>query len=323
VADERDSTVEEFFDPSFLAELEGLAGEGKGLPAPIALTSGEGEKLARFLAPAGAAQPLDEEAFVALPTGALLERGNALIDLARSGSAGRDALQAVENFIVFFQTLVPTLSEEAASDIKRFFFRLVPTLIHISYNDFSLDKEKRIEGVAALRNLETILIEISNVRLAPSEKELVFRNIDQMAAFIAVGEYTMANEAISSQLLGIIRGNKLTRALFRLMEVEVTVQVYLKERFGYLTPQIRIPEDLEALGEYGPLRVLDEESAFGDRKRFIQVHIPEIQILRDIVMRLVRADGSETYDLRLDALGSAELTIPPGAYSLGLVYQPE
>jgi hypothetical protein len=161
------------------------------------------------------------------------------------------------------------------------------------------------------------------VRLAPTERELVFKNIDQMASFIAAGEYTMANEVISSQLIGIIRSNKITRALFRLMEVEVSIQRYLKEKLGYLTPQIRVPEDMGPLAEYGPIRVLDEETLDGTHKRFLQVQIPEIPILRDIVLRLVHMGDERAYDLRLDALGSTELAVEPGIYSLGLVYQPE
>jgi hypothetical protein len=263
---------------------------------------------------------ITEEAFVALPDTALLPRTDVLMQLCRGGGRAQ-AVQAVENFIVFFQALIPTVAHEGAVQIKRFFFRLAPTLIHIAYNDFADDEPKRSDGRAALHNLETVLIEIANVRLTPSEVELVFRNIDQMAAFIAVGEYTMANEVISAQLLQIIRGNQLTRALFRLMEVEVSVQCYLKERFGYLTPQIRVPEDLAPLAEYGPIRILEEEAPDGELKSFIQVQLPEIAYLRNVVLRLMAADGT-TRDLRLDAVGSAELNVSPGTYTLGLVYQP-
>jgi hypothetical protein len=313
---------EDFFDPSFLAELEGLAAMDKGAPAPLSLSSNLSGKLRAFLTgPDPAAPPLGEAAFVELASGPLHERIDVLVEIARGGGR-QQAGHAVESFVVFFQALVPTLAEEGARDIKRFFFRLVPTLLHIAYNDFADDLTKRSEGQSALRNLETILIEISNVRLAPSERELVFKNIDQMAAFIAVGEYTMANEVISSQLLEIIRGNKLTRALFRLMEVEANVQVYLKEKAGYLTPQIRIPDDAARLTEYGPVRML-EEDVLGERKLFLQVQIPEIPILRDIVLRLVNPDDDRIHDLRMDALGSTELTVPPGHYRLGLVYEPE
>ena len=41
-----------------------------------------------------------------------------------------------------------------------------------------------------------------------------------------------------------------------------------------------------------------------------------------IVLHLAAADASRSYDLRLDALGSVEVDVPPGVYSLGLVYQP-
>jgi hypothetical protein len=313
--------VEEFFDPASLAELEGLAAIDRGSPGRPTPASSLDEKLSDFLRAPGAPTPLTEEAFVMLPNAGIIERSNVLVDTCR-GAPRPEPAQAVENFIVFFQALVPTLSEEGGRDIKRFFFRLAPTLIQIAFHDFADDGAGRAEGRAALTNLETILIEISNVRLAPSERELVFRNIDQMASFIAAGAYAMANEVISSQLLGIIRGNKLTRALFRLMEVEVSIQVYLKERFGYLTPQIQVPEDAAVLNDYGPLRVLEEECPDGQRRWFLQVHIPEIPILRDIVLRLVDAKGA-AHDFRLDALGSVELNVPPGHYGLGLVYQPE
>jgi len=320
--DEAELRDDEFFDASFLAELEGLASMDKGgVPTPLSLPGRLTDKLDAFLAgEAPGDPPIDEETFVSLPNSALLERITRLVEICRA-STRSSAVQAVENFIIFFQALVPTVAEEGAKQIKRFFFRLAPTLIHIAYNDFADDEEKRTEGLEALRNLETILIEIANVRLAPSESQLVFRNIDQMAAFISVGEYTMSNEVISSQLLMIIRGNKMTRALFRLMEVEVSIQVYLKERLGYLTPQLRLPEDIDALRDYGPIRILEEET-LDERKMFLQIQIPEIPFLRDIVLHVVAPSG-KTYDLRLDALGSTELNLPPGAYSLGLVYQPD
>ena len=315
-----ESSDEDFFDPSFLAELEGLASMEKGVPTPFSLSGSLTDRLVEFLAPDDSGvDALDEEAFVELPSPIVVERLNRLVEICRRGPQ-RGAVQPVENFIVFFQALVPTAHGDAARQIQRFFFHLAPTLIHIAYNDFGDTEEERTEGKAALRNLETILIEIANIRLAPSESELVFRNIDQLAAFISVGEYSMSNEVISSQLLQIIRSNKMTRALFRLMEVEVNIQVYLKERLGYLTPQLRIPEDLDVLQDYGPIRILEEDT-LDERKLFIQVHIPEIPFLREIVLHAVGEDG-KTHDLRLDALGSTELTLPPGTYSLGLVYQP-
>jgi hypothetical protein len=59
----------------------------------------------------------------------------------------------------------------------------------------------------------------------------------------------------------------------------------------------------------------------GPSRTLLQVHIPDVPFLRDVVVHLAGSDGTG-YDLRLDALGSAELTVPPGAYSIGLVYQP-
>jgi len=231
-------------------------------------------------------------------------------------------VRAVESFIVFFQALLPTLGEEGSREVRRFFFRLAPTLIHIGYNDFSEVDDRRREGRQALQSLENVLIEVSSVRLTPSETELAFRSIDQMAAFIGAGEYAMATEVISTQLLEIIVRNKVMRSLFRIMEVEVNIQRYLKENLGYSTPQIRIPDDFARLAEYGPLRVLKESDLDGAVRCLIQVQIPHVPILRDIVLHLAAADASRSYDLRLDALGSVEVDVPPGVYSLGLVYQP-
>lgn len=312
--------AEDFFDSSFLAELEALAGVPEIAPTSRDAGAQLPEKLRAFLAPEEpGGPPLTEESFLALAPGDLLRRTNALVEICRDGGKP-GAAQAVENFVVFFQALVPRLTE-GASEVERVFFRLVPTLIHIAHNDFSEREEQRAEGSAALRNLETILIEISGVRLAPSEVDLVFRSIDHMSAFIGAGEYTMANEVISSQLLSIIARNKLTRALYRLMEVEVSLQRYLKARLGHTTPQLRVPEDIPALSEYGPIRVLQEETFDGGTARYVQVQLPDIPILRDIVLKLVGPSGY-VRDLRFDALGSAPLDVPPGLYQLGLVYQP-
>lgn len=316
---------EDFFDASFMAELEELAATPSPQAGPQHVPSTLPEKLSAFLAPPPDLPqegPLTEEGFAGLPTSRLAERTNTLIELCRQGGKS-GAVQAVENFVVFFQALVPTLSQEGSRQIKRLFFRLVPTLIHIAYNDFSASDEGRAEGLAALRNLETILIEISSVRLAPTESELVFRSIDQMASLIGVGEYAMADQIISSHLLSIIARNKLTRALYRIMEVEVSIQKYLNEKLGYRTPQFRIPEDIAVLSEYGPLQIFLEEAPDGARRRFLQVHLPEIPIVRDVVLHLVSEDAQQGEDLRLDGLGTVELTVPDGAYRLGLVYQPK
>jgi len=329
--DERDEAAAlpgegDFFDPSFVAELEALAAAHTGPQSPRTISATLHDHLRAFLqrqGPEGEVEPqqiLSEEEFVALSAASLAQRTNGLLETCRQAGA-TEAVRTVESFIVFFQALVPTLVDEGAREVKRFFFRLAPTLLHIAYNDFSDTDDRRRDGQAALKSLEAVLLEISSVRLTPSETEVVFRSIDQMAAFIGVGEYAMASEIISTQLLGIIQRNKLMRALFRLMEVEVSVQRFLKAHLGYATPQIRVPEDFEALAEYGPLRVLHETPFDGPSRYLLQVHIPDVPFLRDVVVHLAGADGTG-YDLRLDALGSTELTVPPGTYSIGLVYQP-
>ena len=315
--------MEEFFDPSFLSELESLAAlpSGHAPSVPDLLP----EKLAAFLDPRpddGVPERLDEAGFVALSPALLAERTNVLMEICRH--SGKTApVQAVESFIVFFQALVPSLHEDAAPAIKGVFFRLVPTLLHIAYADFGDRDDARQEGRKALHDLETILIEISRVRLAPSESQLVFKSIDQLSAFIGAGDYALANEVISSRLLSIISRNRLTRALYRLMEVEVSIQIYLKERLGYSTPRVTIPHDYATLADYGPLRILSEEGLDGTMRRFVQVHLPDLEVLRDIVLRLVPTGGGPNHDLRFDALGSAELKVPAGTYSLGLLYEPE
>jgi hypothetical protein len=314
-----DVAQEEFFDTSFLAELEDLAkSAGRSAAAAHPLSSELHRKLEDFLR-GGEGRPAiaSEDAFATLSRPALAERTNELLSLCRE-SPHTVAVQGVENFIVFFQALVPTLGPEQAEQVTRLFHRLVPTLLHMAHDPGSASAE---ESHTALRNLESILIEIASVRLTPTESELIFRSIDQMVAFVNAAEFTMANEVISSQLLGIISRNRLTRALFRLMEVEVSVQKYLKERLGYLTPRIRLPEDVEALSEYGPIRIFDEESFDGPR-RLLQVHLPDIPILRDIVLHLAGEAPAGSYDLRFDALGTAELSVPDGTYDLGFVYQP-
>ncbi len=316
--------MEEFFDPSFLSELESLVAlpgaEAHAAFVPTSLS----ERLASFLAPRperGEGAPLDEAGFLDLTPQGVAERTNPLLEVCpHSDRAG--AVQAVENLVVFFQALVPTLPEDAARAIKGVFFHLVPTLIHIAYNDFSEREDARREGRQAFQHLETILIEISSVRLAPSESQLVFRSIDQLTAFIGVGDYTLANEVISTRLLSIISRNKLTRALYRLMEVEVSIQRYLKEKLGYSTPQVRIPEDFAVLADFGPIRVFSEEGLDGVPRHFLQVQLPDLPILRDIVPRPGPNRGGLAPDLRSDSLGSAEADLPAGTYGMGLLYEP-
>jgi hypothetical protein len=316
---------QDFFDAEFLSELEELANVGGGrAPGATEVSSVAAEGLQEFLTPPegwGVAGPLDEQAFVALSSDQLGERIGVLVEVCRHGGTGV-AARAVENTVVFVQALVPTLASEGAEAIKRVFFRLVPTLIHIAYNDFSPDPGKREDGRTALRNLERILIEISSIRLAPAEGELIFRSIDQMTGFIGVAEYTMANDVISSQLLSIIERNRLQRALFRLMEAEVAIQRFLKEKLGHATPRLRIPDDVPHLGEYAPIRVFSEEGSDGATRQFLEIQVPNMPDLTDVVVKVVGEETGEQHDLRLDALGSAELLLPDGAWALGLIYQP-
>lgn len=313
----------DFFDDSFLSELEelaGLAAGGKGA-VPAAAPSAQ---LATFLdrePGPGQGASLTEDEFVALPTHGLTARVNLLLDLCREGGKP-DAVQAVDNFVVFFRALIPTLPEGGSAQIKRVFFRLVPTLIHIAYNDFGDDAEKRQEGREALRNLERVLIEISGVRLAPAESDLVFRSIDQITAFVAVGEYAMADQVVSSRLLSLIARNKVLRALFRVMEAEVGVQRYLKERLGYSTPELRLPGDIEALADYAPMRIFEEEGLDGTYHRFIQVQLPDLHDPSAVVLHVTSKDTGQVWELGLDALGSSPLDLPDGVYTLGLVYVP-
>ena len=308
-----------FFDDSFLAELEGLA-SGPGPQAPLGpLEDDLHERLAAILRHGG--QPMGEEAFAALPPDAVLDRTDALLETCRL-SPKRGALEAVENFVVFFQALLPTLHGAPAREIQRVFFRLVPVLLHIAWHEFSGRPEERAEGRKALKGLESILLEIAGVRLQPSESELVLRSIDQIAGFLGAGEYTMAEELVTTRLLAIIRKNKVARALYRIMEVEVGIQVYLKEKLGYTTPKVRIPDDFADLSDYGPLRVLREDTAEG-AKTFLQFQLPDLPRLRDVVVTLMREDGVIGYELRLDALGSVELRLSSGTWRIGLTYEPE
>jgi len=316
------SEASEFFDASFLEELRDLAHAAEEQHLATAGVDLH-ERLGAVLAPLpGSSTPLDAAAFLELPDTLFRARGDVLLEICRE-SPRRGALEDVENFIVFIQALVPTLSPEGAHEIKRAFFRLIPTLLHIAHHDFSGREEDRTEGHAALDSLQNVLLEISSVRLAPSEGDLVFRSVDQLAALIDAGQYAMADELVSSRLLALIRKNKVARALYRIMEVEVSVQRYLKDKLGHPTPQIRVPEDLVALQEYGAVRVLHEQAPGGSVTTYLQIQLPELPMLRDVVLRLVRDDGTQSLDKRLDNLGCTPLEVDPGTYRIGLVYQPE
>lgn len=154
-------------DSEFLSELEGLAATADRLGSPAAVARNEFEA---FLAPApGGSQPLDEDAFVALSPALVTERTDALLEAARR-SDQREAGEAVDSFVVFFQALVPGLGPEAGEQVRRLFFRLAPTLLHLTHAGFAGPPQ---EGIAALARLETILIEVSSVRLSPDRKSVV------------------------------------------------------------------------------------------------------------------------------------------------------
>jgi hypothetical protein len=104
---------QETFDAVFLSQLEGLVADS-GVAVSSAAhgaadARGYRETLAAFLAPlVPGGPPIGEEAFLGMSPGVLAERCNGLIQAGRR-STRRDAAQAVESFVVFFQALVPTL----------------------------------------------------------------------------------------------------------------------------------------------------------------------------------------------------------------------
>ncbi len=324
IADPSDTDL---FDPEFLSELEGLVAETDAAVAAASPTAaalaGSRATLARFLEPGTpGGHPLTEAEFLRLGQAALAERCEALVGCCRA-SPHREAAQAVESFVVFFQALLPMLSPEPSRSVKATFFRLAPTLAQMGWDDAEPASGRRRDSAEALHLLETILLEISSVRLTPAESEVVFRSLDQLASLVSAGEYALARDVVAAPLLAILHKNRVARALFRLMEVEVAVQVYLKERLGYRTPQVRVPDDVEALSEFGPLRFFDDEGPGGERARYLQVQIPDIPLLSDIVLHVSREDGSLERELRLDRLGSSRFDLPPGLYRLGLLYAPE
>jgi hypothetical protein len=311
-----------FFDAPLLEELRELARVVARRPDEPGAAGGLPAKLGAFLAPEAGGAPLDEAAFAALSGAPLTERANRFIGLLRDAPE-RAAADDVENFVVFFRALVPTLSDTGSVAVKRAFFRLAPSLLQMAHDASAAQAEKGAEARAALADLERVLLEIASVRLAPLESELVLKSIDQMVAFMSAADYALASALVSTQLLSLITRNKLTRALYRLMEVEVGLQRYLKARLGYATPQVRLPGDAAALAEYGPLRIFDEPFLDGVTRRLVQVHVPNIPSLRDVVLHLVSAQTGHDHALRLDRLGSAELSLPDGLYAIGLSYEPQ
>jgi hypothetical protein len=322
-----DPSGKETFDPAFLSELEGLVAES-GIAVSSAAQSaadarGYRETLAAFLAPVLPGEPpVTERTFLDLPPPLLAERCNVLIEAGRH-SPRREAAQAVESFIVFFQALAPTLTPESSREVKATFFRLVPSLVQMAWEGLADTSERRRESRGSLGLLETILLEVSSVRLAPVESGMLFKSLDQLATLIAAGEHALARDVVAVPLLAILRKNRVARSLFRLMEVEVALQAYLKERLGHATPQIRIPDDVPGLSEFGPLRIFDEEGPDGVRRRYLQVQLPDIPVLSDIVVHLSPDDDTGDRRLRLDGLGSVPFDVPPGLYGIGLLYEPD
>jgi hypothetical protein len=281
------------------------------------------ETLAAFLAPLLPGEPpIGERTFLDLPPPVLAERCEGLIAAARR-SPRREAAQAVESFVVFFQALVPTLVPESSREVKATFFRLVPTLVQMAWEDLGETVDRRRERRDSLGLLETILLEVSSVRLAPVESGMLFKSLDQLATLIAAGELALARDVVAVPLLGILRKNRRARSLFRLMEVEMALQAYLRERLGHATPRIRIPDDVPALADFGPLHVFEEDGPGGVRRAYLQVQLPDIPVLSDVVVHLSPEGGGGEHRLRLDALGSVPLDLPPGLYSIGLLYEPE
>jgi hypothetical protein len=321
-----DPAGEDTFDSAFLSELEGLV-TGSGIKVSGLAHGGEAargyrESLAAFLAPlAPGGPPLGEAAFLAAPITVLGERCTALIESCRR-SPRREAAQATESFVVFFQALVPTLGEEAAREVRATFFRLVPTLEQMAWEEAAQPGERRRERHETLGLIETILLEVSSVRLAPVESGMLFKSLDQLATLIAAGEWGLARDVVAAPLLDILRKNRAKRPLFRLMEVEVQLQSYLRERLGHESPAIRIPDDVQALDDFGPLRVFEETGEDGAPQLFMQVQLPDIPNLSDIVVHLTDGNGGD-HSLRLDGLGSVPLRLPAGTYQIGLLYEPE
>ena len=313
------------FDAEFLSELEGIVVDS-GMAASasgtgIAIDPGLREALDAFrVAPDG--EPFTEATFLALTPALLSERCNGMIESCRR-SPRPESAQAVESFVVFFQALVPTLRAESAREVKATFFRLAPNLLQMAWEDLGGSGGRREEGQLALRQLEALLLEVASVRLAPAESDLLFRSLDQLATLVAGGEYAMAKDVVATPLLGILRKNRVARSLFRLMEVEVALQRYIKEKLGYSTPQVRLPEDVAALAEFGPVHIFDEDGVDGEKRRYLQLELPDIPILSDVVVHIAREGIDEKRDLRLDGLGSVELELEPGLYRIGLSYEPE
>jgi len=84
---------------------------------------------------------------------------------------------------------VPTLPADSSREVRATFFRLVPTLVQMAWEDLGEAVDRRRESRASLGLLETILLEVSSVLLAPVESGMLFRSLDQLATLIPPGLY--------------------------------------------------------------------------------------------------------------------------------------
>lgn len=274
------------------------------------------------LTPTGAGArpaPLTEDAFARLSISRFDARANALIRVCRGGPAG--AARAVQNVVALFWMLGQTLSGETADSIKRLFFRFIPTLIQVAYRDFSDNPVCRADGVQALDKLQQMLVEISSTQLTPSESARALSSIDQMAVFIATGDYPVANSVVGSQLARFMERSRLRRALYHLMQAEAEIDRYIRERLGRGRANIQLPQDVPLLSDYAPLRIFQEPRG-GQPRQLMELQLPNIERPDDVVVRMVGAENRVPIDQRLDALGALELLVPDDSYELGLVYDP-
>jgi len=263
--------------------------------------------------------PLTEDAFAQLPVPALDARANALISACRRGRS--PAARAVENVVVLFWMLAQTLTDRTGTAIRRLFFRFIPTLINLAYRDFSDDPVRRADGAQALDRLQQVLVEVSTACLTPSESARVLSAVDQLAVFIEMGDYAIANQVVGVQLERFLARNSLRRALYHLMRAESEIDRYIRGRLGRGEARIRLPEDVPLLGDYAPLRIFDEPRR-GRSQRLMELQLPNIPRPEDVVVRLVGAGARTPFDRRLDNLGALELIVPDDSYELGLVYDP-
>ena len=154
---------------------------------------------------------------------------------------------------------------------------------------------------------------------------MLFKSLDQLATLIAAGEYALARDVVAVPLLGHPaqeprgalalppdggRGGAAGRTS--------------RSGSGHATPRIRIPEDVAALADFGPLRVFDEEGPDGVRRALpagAAARHPDPQ--RHRRAPLARTTAADERRLRLDGLGSVPFDVPPGLYVIGLLYEPD